>query len=479
MVLSIISSVLKLMKAPFRRALASLVNDQPVEMRPIPHVNATPNDLAYAVCSELKKEKVVCPSIGVLTNLFETMYYVSLKTEESTLISFDMVYLDPNAADPEPSGRVPNDRWIISQLTEPIPATISNLIKVAKASDPRTSSFAIYHDDHERLFVWGFIDQGNSYNDYVTYESETEVGRPGLFQASILGIGHLASFIKMKKVAELKVNSLITSVSDVLQVGPVREALTPGIAAYLEAVRLAVPNDRYRDPSAWEATLVSHWLKTLCRLLLRVQRYRHGGAILITPESSASGLDLKYELPYDRLRSALENQASFLIDGTYTSDQIWKDYIQKDAEGIPVDIYLDRSVARRNLEESRRELEGAIWFLSLLSRVDGLVLLNQSLELQGFGVEINLSEDPPAVSLASGPNALDIELRRIEFNHYGTRHRSMMRYCSKVTGSVGFVISQDGDVRALTQVRGQLVMWENIRLQLPNYAPEETIPLGE
>ena len=49
---------------------------------------------------------------------------------------------------------------------------------------------------------------------------------------------------------------------------------------------------------------------------------------------------------------------------------------------------------------------------------------------------------------------------------YGTRHRSMMSYCAAVPGSVGFVISQDGNVRVVTQVRGRLVMWNNIKLQL-------------
>jgi hypothetical protein len=38
----------------------------------------------------------------------------------------------------------------------------------------------------------------------------------------------------------------------------------------------------------------------------------------------------------------------------------------------------------------------------------------------------------------------------------------MMRYCAQTPGSVGFVISQDGDVRAITLVKGRLVMWESI-----------------
>jgi len=105
----------------------------------------------------------------------------------------------------------------------------------------------------------------------------------------------------------------------------------------------------------------------------------------------------------------------------------------------------------------------------LLTRVDGLLLFNPKLELQGFGVEITVSDEPGSVFLAGNRSATARKLTRIEYNHYGTRHRSMMRYCSRIIGSVGFVVSQDGDVRAMTQVRGELVMWENIKLQLPDF----------
>lgn len=430
----------------------------------------TPARLARAVCSELKKRESVCPRLEVLVTLFETMYYASLKTEESAPISFHLVYLDPNDdTEPDPPGRPTNDNWMFIQLAQPIPVTMPNLIKIANASDPRTSSFAIYHDRHEHLFVWGFVDQGNSYNDYVNYESETGSARPGLFQASIIGVGHLVAYIEMKKIAELNVNVLVTSTSDVLRRGPVLQALMPGINAYLDAVRQAVSEEKYEDSSRWEAMLTSSWLETLCRLLLRVQRFHHGGAILITPENSSLGLNIKYELPYDRLRSALENQGSLRTELAYASNQIWERYIDKDANEIPVDLYLDESISRRNLEENRREIEGTIWFLSLLTRVDGLVLLNQNLDLQGFGVEIVSSDEPPSISMAGNPTATKNKLRSINYNHYGTRHRSMMRYCAQVTGSVGFVVSQDGDVRAMTQVQDHLVMWENIKLQLPDF----------
>ncbi|MCA1619211.1 MAG: hypothetical protein LC795_07850 [Acidobacteria bacterium] len=431
--------------------------------------NRTPRDLAHAVNAELRSKSGTYPKLNILVNLFETMYYASLQTEESHLISFHLVYLDPTTPGPEPLSPITKDRWMVVQLAYSIPLTIANLIKLANASDPRTSSFAIYHDEQGHLFVWGFVDQGGSYSEYVNYEADEGIARPGSFQATIAGAGHLIAFIEMKKIAELKINALLMSVSDVLGGGPIREALQPGIKTYLQAIEAQVPANRYHDRSTSKANLVATWLRTLSRLLLRMQRYRHGGAILITPTNSLRGLNLKYELPYDRLRSALEDNAVLRIAQSYYSKKIWSDYINRDAETVPVALYLDESTVRDNLKANRRELEGTIWFLSLLTRVDGLLLLNPSLEVLGFGVEITIQKEPTSVYMSGNRSATPNSLKPIDYNHYGTRHRSMMRYCSQVPGSVGFVVSQDGDVRALTQVRGQLVMWENIKLQLPGF----------
>jgi hypothetical protein len=40
----------------------------------------------------------------------------------------------------------------------------------------------------------------------------------------------------------------------------------------------------------------------------------------------------------------------------------------------------------------------------------------------------------------------------------------MMRYCFANPKSVGFVISQDGEIRAMTRVGGRLIMWENLKV---------------
>jgi hypothetical protein len=45
----------------------------------------------------------------------------------------------------------------------------------------------------------------------------------------------------------------------------------------------------------------------------------------------------------------------------------------------------------------------------------------------------------------------------------------MMRYCYAVPGSVGFVISQDGEIRAMTRVGDDLVFWDSIRPQFDQF----------
>jgi len=145
---------------------------------------------------------------------------------------------------------------------------------------------------------------------------------------------------------------------------------------------------------------------------------------------------------------------------------------------MPVGLHLDEVVAGYDLEEIRNELGSVIWFISLLSRVDGLVLLNPQLEVQGFGVEITVPEEPSAIYSAGDAWGTESLLRRIDYQQYGTRHRSMMRYCSKYPGSVGFVVSQDGDVRVMTIVGGRLLVWENIQLQLPKFVSRKRLRRG-
>lgn len=422
-----------------------------------------PNDLAKTVFSEIKRNNDEFPSEDILVFLFETLYFASIKTEEAESIIFNIVYLDPDDPDPDPPEREPQDRWGYVEFSEQIKFNIPNVIKLAKASDPRTSSLAIYHDGNDEIYIWGLIDQGNRYHDYVNYESEEGPERPGIFQASIEGPGFLVAYIKYQKIAELRVSRLVRKAVDIFSRGPIKNALNIGINRHLKLIQKEIGVGVYSDQDHWDKNFAQYWYSTICRIILRIKSYGHGGALLISGIRAERGLNVKYPMTYDRLNNALVNRAVKLVESTYASDQIYE-YLEKE-DDIPIDLYLDENVSETELNNIRNEIDGSLWFISLLSRVDGLVLMNKNLVVRGFGVEIKSSTPPDIVYSCSTQVPNNLSLKEVDYNHFGTRHRSMMRYCWNYSGSVGFVVSQDGDVRAITKYDNKLVIWDNIKLQ--------------
>jgi hypothetical protein len=198
---------------------------------------------------------------------------------------------------------------------------------------------------------------------------------------------------------------------------------------------------------------------------LRVQGLKHGGAILINP-GSKNGLNIKYPLHYDRLKQSLFRRAVLHILNTDTSDKIFEEVLDIDGDEVPVDYYLDERVYETHISENDREIDGSLWFIACLSRVDGLVVIDKHLDVLGFGAEITINEIPKIIIKAKSRLGGTQSGSKLNYDHFGTRHRSMMRYIAQNPASIGFVISQDGDVRVMTQVQGKVVVWDDLRLQV-------------
>jgi len=116
-------------------------------------------------------------------------------------------------------------------------------------------------------------------------------------------------------------------------------------------------------------------------------------------------------------------------------------------------------------EAAASEIDGIIWFIACLSRVDGLVVMDPTLTVKGFGTIITVEDAQPTIFSTGDEFATKAHRVSLSYDAFGTRHRSMMRYCNAHPGSVGFVISQDGDIRAITKVGEDLVVWDGVLLQ--------------
>lgn len=421
-----------------------------------------PGDLASLLENELRRRGEGV-DLAVLEDITETLYFASLRSEEGEPVRCQVAYLDPDNPDPDPPKRIVEDRWRVTPLGARLDLDVPNLVKLANATDPRTSSFAIHPDSEGRLQIWGLVDQGNRYYDFLNFDSESGPPPPGLFLASIDRPAEITARVGFDAVGTLRVDRLVVDAVDVFDSGPVRDALAPGIAAYLERTGQKVGDELFQDRGHWGEWLSRAWIEALCRILLRARQYGHGGALLVTPDETGTGVDIKYQLGYMRLVTALDSRATAVIARVNAQDDIFA-LMESEGVDLPMSLYLDEAVNRDREGENRSELDSTAWFISLLTRVDGLVLMTPELAVRGFGVEITASESPTTVRRAhdaQGGSTTDLS-----YTQYGTRHRSMMRYCWAVPGSVGFVISQDRDVRVIARRGDEIVVWENPLLQM-------------
>lgn len=425
---------------------------------------ATVTDLAAFTHDQLESHRRQSPGVEVLTKLFRAMNAASMATEEGQAITFDLTWIDPDNPDPDPPQHAYSDHWVTVPFSSVIPLTSRALIKASKATDPRTSSFAAYASNDGDIYIWGMIDQGNLSYDFRRFESEMGPPIPGLFQVSALGVGHLAVHIQYEPIAELRIDRLLTASLNPLYSGPILMALLPGVENYAQAVRNAVPSQAYDDISHWDRGLASQWRRTLIRVLLRIRGMGHGGAVLITPDRTGAGLDIKYRVTYPRLPEALQRWGAAYITQTYAGHLI-RNALNSGEPAIDADLYRDERLSRGDVEDANNEIDGALWFIACLSRIDGLILMTPDLTVEGFGTMIRMGNRPEAIFSAQTDEAEVDNRVPLSYDSLGTRHRSMMSYCNSQPGSIGFVISQDGDLRAMTKIGDDLVIWDIARLQ--------------
>lgn len=428
--------------------------------------NATPKDLADLVSRKLKRasDKFSIPNQLILNSLFENLFYASMKTEEGEFIKVTVTLIDSKNPDPSPPKRVVSDRWNAISFHEPIDFTVKNIVKLSKAADPWSSSLAVDFSENDNLFIWGMIDQAIHYQSFLHFEADEGPEQPGLFQISITEIGTLVVFFDYELIATLKQNVLISNYLDVFSEGPIYQLLKKNCITYKKKIASFVskkfPDE---DKDYWKQYSEDIWMQAICRLLIRIQGYKHGGAILIT-QYLRMDLDIKHKINYNRLFSSLKMLAEMSISNFIYSNTIHSSHI-KNSKPLPVNLYLDESITEFTKKEIKDEIKGAIRFLASLSSIDGLVLLNKELEARGFGVVIKNVIVPDTIYLSKTSEIQEEKLIPVAPNSFGTRHRSMFSYCWKVKGSIGFVVSQDGDIRAITRYNDKLIVWENIKVQ--------------
>jgi hypothetical protein len=184
---------------------------------------------------------------------------------------------------------------------------------------------------------------------------------------------------------------------------------------------------------------------------------------------------------YDRLLKALRAMVETQLSSTWSPSSDGQAEAVEAAYGDTAPSIAYAPAVEPNFEsklsEHMHEVLGAVRFIASLSCVDGFVFLDRRMVVHGFGVEVRTDNLLSDIHVARDSHANPKWMRQGELTQYGTRHRAMMRYCYDKPGALGFVVSQDGDIRAMTRIADMLVLWENIDVQLA-YRPAAGFAAG-
>ncbi len=216
---------------------------------------------------------------------------------------------------------------------------------------------------------------------------ETIPKRPGLFQAKINGVGNVCALQDYSLIGSLEHDLLVAQYHDVIWSGPVHQSLTdPLEALYRKFAPLAVRESPLGEST--EVELYTRFLNAVCRILLNIQHYRHGGGLLITPETCPRASNAKYRIHYDRLPRAI----AALVHRQQVRHRLQRDahaFARRgDRKFLPATLHERLLAERQQLESHKNEILGCARFIASLSRVDGFVSLDQTLAVHGFGVEL-------------------------------------------------------------------------------------------
>jgi hypothetical protein len=305
------------------------------------------------------------------------MYVTSMKREEEEPLKCSAVYLDPKHKQSAP--QLPEDCWQAFPLADPVPFDTRNLAKLTQAADPGAVILAVYPDSAGKLSIWGLIDQVAVHSQRLAaWETWRAEGVPGSFQVTVNGVADITVSRDLGILAALKQDVLVERYDDVLHVGPVCDYMRE--LASLQVGRVRCGADEVPEYFVRQ-NLARHLQNALCRVLLNIQKYKHGGALLIAGDTGAN-LNVKHGLTYDRLPEAV---AAFVEQCIVEGDigHYVYDHLLHDKQPIPCDVF--RTFVRNDfrLRDCMSEMAGCVRFIGSLSRVDGLILMDRGLVVRG------------------------------------------------------------------------------------------------
>ncbi|MCA9217063.1 MAG: hypothetical protein KDB27_28535 [Planctomycetales bacterium] len=380
------------------------------------------------------------PENRILQRLLETCYHASFRTSEQRKVQCVVAYA---SAEDISEGTL--------RLSRPVDLTDSELVRLSPVTQHRQTVIGCEQMDGW-LCIWGFFDYGHAWvqhsaGDPPSVPVQLADFPPDCLTITIEGPGALTISQGRTSLVRLRDGRVIFPQEDLFQ------TLQNPLGRFFRQLIDDLPNStQCGDPSATEhanveqRTLLNIYTNSVLAILERIRLRQHGGSVVIA-------------------RVPLNEQFAHL---TYTVSEhgglaaeviAYKrldDLLREPRSKLKADAELERCRLQLELHRSSRRLIRSISQISLLAAADGAVLLDDHLRIQGFGVRF-------PVLLPQGMTVLDaLTGRDCSCDQWGLRHQSVFSACHKCEQAIGFIVSQDGEVKAVKADGGRLMFWDGI-----------------
>ena len=190
---------------------------------------------------------------------------------------------------------------------------------------------------------------------------------------------------------------------------------------------------------------VGHFWQFLVR---KVIRRRHGGCFVILPEPSSAPI-----------RHAFTPVGCDLGATLAAYHNARNDYgAERTNRGLPPGQASEDAV-RHRLDHFRR-LHATLDVIVQFAATDGCVVFDRRLNVHSFGSMIEAEASLTSIPCYWGDSTTPLD--ETALRAFGARRRSAVRLCQSCPGALAFVISQDGDLRAVVNRGGAVRLYEHL-----------------
>ncbi len=402
---------------------------------------------------------------SALENILSICYQASFMREEERQVRFRLIIRNPENI---PPGQSPPNGLHRFVFTEPRPCSEEELRRLFPAASFHRSMIGVTLDGNSLPHIWGIVHSGPRWLQLMHGGTQQINPLPDSLIIFVTGPGRITVSVGLSPVAGLRGGKLISSEKDVLFSRWLRDFFAANRDEFW-----GIHQEARRKYGAGWATIAPEFPMMLGQNLMRrvislVCSFRHGGMLVIVPMEFSEKLkepnpylNIKYTFTADEGKQGVQHDIAMVMNEFAQASG-------SPGHAPPLGWSEYQAIATPSLSRLDEMLFEKAHLLAELTLVDGAVVLNRRFELLGFGAEISGGLD----NVTTVQRAHDIEgvnREPISVGEVGTRHRSAYRLCKALRDALAVVVSQDGQVRFVRWLDGQVTYWDQMSTSILDF----------